>query len=300
MANNRVYDEVIAPVINAVSMGGMTSIETTQDYMHNVDSQQDGVGGPSDADEAGQQVKVSIASTDVLQLIPLLIATPTAATWYGFESGASTFAKGSLVAPVLNSGRFNVAKGGYATINVAGQCRFPDAAATFDDVEGFVRTQNEPAQVHPQRLWQPGACTHDALAPNHLQSLGFALNARLMVDYDSGDMGTTAVDRAEWGLVEVELVIRDSSVSGNSDMATALMNNGVKDLVVALTGVGDTPDKTLTLRNCKFRSKRKIGGRDWSGHALSGVLQWRDLTGAPPTIRTLDDATPANRLINFA
>lgn len=300
MANKRIYSEVDAPTFNTILLGGMTAISTDQGYVHSADSQADGAQGPSDADSAGQKVTFSLTTEDVLQLIPLLISTPTAGEWYGHESGAATYGKGTLVAPVFHSGRFTSQRGSYASISLEGQCRFPDAAATFDDVEGFAVSVAAPTIAHPLRQWQPKSATHDAVIPLHVQALNFAVIGRLIEDYGDTDLGTTAVDVNGYGLVTVELTVRDSTVHAGPpthDVATALMNNGVKDLIVRFEGVGDTPDYKVTLRNCKWRSKRKAGGRDWTGHTLNGVLQWRDPTG--DTVRTINHATPATRLIDF-
>lgn len=306
MANKRIYDEVDGLKFNGaspISVGGVTSISTEQGYVHNIDSRNDGVDGPSDVDSAGQKVTFSVQTEDVLQIIPLLIATFTSVEWFGHESGTSTYGKGTLANPVLHSGRFTAGLGSYATISMDGQCRFGAAADTFDDVEGFLDGQTVPTLTHPGRQWQPGNAVHGALTALHVQSLGFNIAGRVLEDYDAGDMGTTAVDVAGYGAVGVDLTIRDAAKQAGSpthNLATALMKNGIADLVVPLLGVGDTADKTLTLRNCKWRSYRRAGGRDWTGFTLSGVLQWRDPTGSPPVIRTLGDATPAARLINFA
>ena len=288
MANKRIYDEVDGLKVNTISTGGVTSVNTEQSYADEADSIGDGMAGPSDVDQAGQQVTFSINTSDVLQLIPLLISTPSAAA--------------TLVKPVCAAGRFAAARGSYATITVDGQCRFANSDDTFEDVEGFTAGQSAPTLTHPSLLWQPKNAVHGALSPLHTQSLSFNIPRRLIVDYSDGDKGTTAVDVGKYGVVGVELAIRDVTQTGSPphDMATALMKNGFKDLVIGFEGVGDTPDYNLTLRNCQFRNRRKTTGQGWTGWALSGALQWRDPTGSPPTIRTLDNATPANRLINFA
>lgn len=303
MANKRIYDEVDGLKVNAMPIGGVTAINTEQGYVHEVDSLSDGVAGPSDVDQAGQRVTFSINTTDVINLIPLLISTPSGAEWYGHESGAATYGKATLVNPVCHSGRFAAALGSYATITVDGQCRFANATDTFDNIEGFLAGQSGPTLTHPSRLWQPKSAAHGALSPLHVQALSFNVAGRLMEGYDGGDKGLTAVDVAGYGVVGVELTIRDVTQQTGPpthDIATALMKNGVKDLVVAFEGVGTTPNYNLTLRNCKFASRRKATGRDWTGWTMGAKLQWRDPTGSPPVIRTLVDATPANRLIDFA
>ncbi len=296
-----IFDEVEGLVMNAVNVGGLTSIGTDQGYAHTVDSEADGQDGPSNASEAGQRLTYNLVTSDVLRGIPLLIATPTSALWYGHEVDAATYGKGSLVNPVCHALSFDSRLGSYATITVQGQCKFPNAAATFDDVEGFVIGEAAPSLTHPNRQWQPRSAVHGSLTAQEVMGLTFNVRGKLLEHYRGGDKGTTVMVVAGYGLVEVTLTIRDTQVQAgppSHDLGTALMKNGVQSLVVNFEGVGDAADKTLTLRNCKFRTKRKAAGRDWSGHTLSGVLQWRDATGG--TVRTLDDATPADRLINWA
>ena len=299
----RVYDEVAGLIVNSVSIGGVSRIETSQSHRNNVESKGDGDAGAAEVDQAGQIVDFSFATEDALKLIDLLNATPASAEWFGHESGAATYAKGSLVNPVCHSGQFNAALGSYATIAVNGTCKFPNAAATFDDVEGFLGGQSAPTQTYAGRQWQPGDAVHNTLTALHVQSLSFNISPReVLRDCDAGDMGMTAVDLAPWNVVGVELAVRDTTQQTGPpthDIGTALMKNGVQDLVVPLIGVGSTANKTLTLRNCRFRSKRRTGGNGWTGFALSAVLGWAD-PNDPWTKRTLNDGTPANRLIDFA
>lgn len=306
MPNNRIYSEVDGLVANGVAVGGVTAITTEQGYVDNIDSENDGTDGPSDVDQAGQQVAGSVETTDVLQGIPLLLSTPTTAVFFGKESGAATWGKTTLANPVFHALRFAAQRGQYASIGVDFQCRFAAAADTFDDVEVFLRAQTVPTLTHPGRLWRPGSATHGSdpgLTAVHVQGITFTLAGRLLVDFDGDDLGTTVVDVAGYGAGAVELTIRDLAQQTGPpthEIATALMNNGVQDLVIGLKGVGDTADKTLTLRNCTFNQSRKSTGRDFTGRTISGRLQWRDPTGAPPVIRTIDDATAADRLIDFA
>jgi hypothetical protein len=306
MANKRVFDEVHGLTFNGgedeVLIGGITSIETTQSYAVNVDSVQDDFEGPSDVSQAGQQVAFSVASTDVLKLIDLLIGEFTGAEWHGRESGAATYGKGTLVNPVPYAGRFSAAKGSYATISADGMCRFAAAADTFDDVEGWEDgVAVDPTLTDPSRLWRPQSCTHGSLEPLHVESIGFTIPGRIITDFGDDDMGMTAVDRAGYGVVGVDLTIRDTTKQTGPpthDIATALIKNGVADLAVTFEGVGKTANKILNLRNLVFRSKRKTTGRDWTGFTLSGVLQWMDPDD--PWTKRLLTGTEADRLIYWS
>lgn len=308
MANQRIYDEVdgLKFTTSDIEVGGVTSIGTEQSFTHNVDSLSDGVQGPSDADEAGQRETFRIVTTDVMQGIPILIGTHASMQFFGHESGVAppnNYGKVVLIVPVPHALDFQAQRGQYATATIDGMCRFNLAASEFADVEGFTEHQAAPTLRHPLRLWQPKSVVHGSLLPSAVQSVAFSLAGRVLEDYGDTDKGMTAVDVAGFALGAVTLTIRDSGQQTGPpthNMPTALLKNGVKDLVVSFEGVGDTPDAVLTLRNCKFRKSARAGGRDWSGYTLSGVMQWRDPSGAPPLIRTINDATPADRLINFA
>lgn len=306
MANTRVFDEIAAVKADdgasGIDVGGVSSIEVRQGYVHKTQSGRDGGQGSARRAQAGMTVTGTLASTDVLQLVPLMITTLVKLDYYGRQSGAATWTKGTLINPVFHAGRFNSSLANYATISADLTCRFADGTKVFKDVAGFVDGQGAPTIVQPAPFWRPQSCTFGGLSPVHVQSLGFTIPGELLTDYGDTDKGLTAVDVAGWGDPTVELVTRDSSKQTGPpthDMATALIESGIEDLVCTFDAVGSTDTKILTIRNVKFEEAAKTGGLDWTGHRLTGTVQWED-PDDPWTLRTLNHATAAERLINWA
>lgn len=287
MANQRVFDEVSLATFNGVSVGGITSINTTEDYLANINADLDFSAGPSERLLGGQQVKGQLRTSDVLTMIVLLNSTPAASLFFGKESGSANYQKTDLKNPRFFKAVFDADVSSLATITADFQCIF-DPTDTFADIQqvtGGIIPSMIPAKVQPSRLWRPKTATFGALplTPVHLQGLSFQIAARgggPLVDFGDGDIGTTVVDVPGWDVVTVTLTIRDSkeTVEGVStkDVATLMIEEGVGDLAVVLAGVGNVADKTLTLDNCSFHSRQKAGGPGWTGHTLNGVLQWRD------------------------
>lgn len=302
MANQRVFDEVEALTVNSTNVGGINSVSVEQSYMDNI--QADGGGaGPDAYDEAGEKVTVSIASTDVLQLIPLLISTPATCLFYGHESGATTYTKATVGTAksklVCHTGRLGVTRTGHAAMNIDGTIRSDDAE-TFEDICTYLDGQSAPTLHYPGRIWKPTALAHGSITVLHPVSLNVRITPRLLQRYGDTDVGLTALDVAGHD-VSVDLTVHDSGVQGVTayEVMTELIKQGTKDLTVDLEGVGATADQVLTLRNCRWRRRGKSTQRGDTSHSLSGVLQWID-PESPYTARTLDHETPATRLINIA
>ncbi len=305
MANKRLFRELLGVVANGLSVGGNTAIDVDESYVNSTASQGDGMVGPSDEEDSGQQTKFTMATQDIEQGIPLLISTPGSMVFYGKESGTATYGKGMLINPVFNSLRFATQLSGYAAITLSGQCRYPTPGSTHADVFTYDNAQTKPTIRHPLRQRKLGDGTHvnggSSLVIRHMLDVSFNLVAGLLVAYDGNDVGTTDVEVGEYGVPTVSITFEDKAkhATETKDIATQVMENGVGDFTVPLFGVGDTPDRVLTLRNVKFKSKSSSRGESFTRTTLTGSLNFRDpLT--PWTIRTIDDATAADRLINLA
>lgn len=302
MANERVFDEVEGLQVNGITVGGLTSAGVTQGYMDQLEAENGGQG-PDAYDEGGQRVDLSLTTTDVLQLIPLLIATPATAFFYGHESGAATFTKATIGTANsklrMHTASLRVSRGAYAQMTLDGTVA-GNGTEEFEAICVYADGQSAPTLSYPLMIWKPTALAHGALSVYHPMDLSLRLTPRLLTRYGDTDVGLTALDVAGWNAA-VEITVHDSGKYSTSshEVCTQLLVAGIADLVVDLEGVGQTPDKVLTLRNCKFRQRRKNTQRGDTGHTVSGILQWRDpLT--PWTVRTLDHETPATRLVDIA
>lgn len=308
LTNNRILNEVqglkftgVVTPGDDVLIGGVTSVEDTQDFEEKAASSGDGMGGSSDIDQSAQRVDVSVATEDALKGIPLMINALASMEYFGKESGASTYQKMTILKPRFHSLGFSAARSQHATINLQATCQFGDAADEFEDVVTPLAAQPTPTLTDPGRVWRMKNLRFGSLTPQHLQSIGFNLRRQVDVDWNDDDLGITAVD-VTGGVIDVDVFIRDSKIQTGPpthDIAAAIIKAGTDDLLVDLEGVGNQADATLTIRNVKFASRRKASQRGYSGWRVSGTALWQDpLT--PFTQRTLDHATPADRMINFA
>lgn len=307
MANKRLFDDVQGLAVNTIDIGGALSVGVTVDHVHKIDSREDSVQGTSVVSDAGQRVDVDIRTRDVMKMVALLTSTPGALNCKARESGTATY--GLLeVAPagdgvlVMHSANFSCSRDRYAELGLRGTVRFASGAKTIADVVNFTAGQTAPTIAQPSRIWQPTAMAHDGdstIAILHAQEATFDVTGRVLVDYGDDDVGTTAVDVADYDAITGSITIRDASVTLAQQVAQQLVGNGVGDLSITLTGVAEVANKTLILRNVKFRSYERTGGKDYTAWRVPFAAQWRD-PATPFTIRTLTDVTAANRMINFA
>lgn len=306
MANKRIFDDVQGLTINTIDVGGATAVAVTMDHVHKVDSREDSVQGTSVVSDSGQRVDVDIRTTDVMKMVSLLASTPGAMTCKARESGAATYgllevAKASEGVLVMHSANFSCSRDRYATLGLRGTVRFA-SGKTIADVVQYTAAQIAPTIAQPSRIWKPTAMAHDGnttIAILHAQEASFDINGRVLTDYGDDDVGMTAVDVADYDAITGTITIRDASATTGQQTAQQLITNGVGDLSITLSGVAEVADKTLLLRNVKFRSYERTGGKDYTSWRVAFAAQWRD-PATPFAIRTLTHATPAERMINFA
>ncbi|KPL10733.1 hypothetical protein AMJ85_05285 [candidate division BRC1 bacterium SM23_51] len=301
MANTRHYEKVLGCVVNTVNVGELTSVTVVEDYLRKIQTVRDGLQGPGRHDQAGQMVRVTMVTTDILEMINVLISTPGTMVFYGKESGKTTYAKETITAPLFHALTFNASKAGYAIVSLKAECQFANATDTFDEIVVPLDGQTAPSRTAPERLWRPTTCVYGALEPAHIESFSLTLPGVLLTDDDGGYIGVAVLEKPGYGDPTFTLVIRDSAkqVAGSYDIGTALMQAAaLESLVVGFEGVGSVEDQELTLRNAQFLTKQEAHGTDWTGHTLTGALDYLDSDGT--TVRTLDAQTPADRLINWA
>lgn len=301
--NKRVFDDVEDVSVNGINLGGLSAIAIAQSYMDEVEAD-DGGQGPDEYSESGERTDIDINSSDVLELIPLLISTPGTAEFSGHESGTApaTYVKSTIGTAaskiVCHTASLNVSRGAFATMSVQGTVR-TDGVETFSAVAKHEVGQAAPTLQYPARLWKPTGMTHGAQTILHPVDFSMAISPRrLLVLYDGDDVGVTVVDIPGWTITG-GLTVHDSSKDGVNDwdVMTKLIAAGLADLTIAVEGVGSQGDMNLIVRNVKFRKRDKRSGRQVTQHALTWVAQFRDPGG---TERTVDAAISADRMVNFA
>jgi len=254
-------------------------------------------------------VDLSITTRDILKMIPVLIATPATALFYGRQSGVTgdNWTKatiGSGNSPlVMHAASLSLSRTAYGQVQLDGTVR-SDGTEAQTALLAFLDAQAAPTETLPNYLWQIQSVSHDPggtpLTIVHPVDLTLRVTGILRTDYGDTDVGLSAVDIAGYRYA-LDLTVCDSGKDGANSWQTvsALIANGTKDLAITIQGVGQQATQTLTIRNVKFTGNTKTMGRDYTGHRTTGVINRLD-PGAAPTLRTIDAATPADRIINFA
>ncbi|MCO6436546.1 MAG: hypothetical protein J5J06_05615 [Phycisphaerae bacterium] len=306
MANKRVFHEVNGLVINGVTVAGATQISVTEDFVTNIDPEYTGGAGPSGRVHDACRTRTQVRTTDVVAAIAALIAAPTTGVWYGRESGATTSLKSTLKSPRAFALAIELAKAqlGAATLDFSSVF---GAAETHADVLAVLAAQTNPNPQLPNRVLRIQSCVHGE-DPNdldilHVESLSLRVQAKggsPLEDYGDDDTGISVVEIPEWDLPQVSLTIRDSKevAAEGVDLSVKLLEHGQHDLIVTCQPVAVLASAVLTIRNVTFHSRQKTGGEGWTGHTLQGTAGWLDADGT--TWRTIDNATPALRLVNWA
>jgi hypothetical protein len=313
MANIRIFEEVEALVVNGEDIGGASAITLVQEYAEVVRDEASGEGttgaaqGAEAVDRLGERTTLSAVSTDVTQLVPLLVAAPAAAVWLGHESGLATFGQttvgGANSKVIIHAASLAFSRSAYGLMTfdaIVGT----DGDESWSDYVNYLNTQAAPAANLPTRLWKPTTVMLNAVSIGHLMSMNLNLGGRLVQDWDGDSVGVVA-DFTGWSTVTGSLVTheQDESAELTYDLATkaleVVFGVSTDTLAVTLDGAGNTADQILTLQNVKLLNRQRTAGRGYTENSFDFECQWRDATD-PWALRTLDDATPANRLINFA
>ncbi|HUU82321.1 MAG TPA: hypothetical protein VM243_02350, partial [Phycisphaerae bacterium] len=240
-----------------------------------------------------------ITTFDVTQWMAVYAAAVSTLEWYMRESGAATYAKAILTAPVLGSGSWNMGFGGqYASCSWNFRARFGAAASDFQDMLLYTDGEAAPTMAKATMLTRPLTAVHGALSVLHPVSLGFAANAQILSDAGDADIGETAVDRLPFGPLQVTLGFRGAGKQTGPPMhelVDALLDAARGDLVVTAEKSGGG-SVTITAKNVQFL--RDAGTYRYGGfteHRVTGEMDWLDIDG-----ETECDWTGASPIIAIA
>lgn len=300
MANSRIFKAQFVTTNGATELGGITTIGVSARHLDLIQSDPDGGIGVV-VDVAGQAVDVNLESTDVLKGFTALAGAEQAMTFWAKQSGSAQFMKYTTGVCVLNRLNMRFARERDATMQLSGMIRFGDDQGVADIVVPL-RNQTAPTVPIPARLYRPNLATFTpaggaAINLSHCESLSLSLQAGLISAQNDDDLGTEAVDRVEFGPVEVDMTLQDFSVSGGVDKALEAMTALRGELSLTLKGRGGAGDQVLSVRNLIWRSAEPQHTAGYSQFALRGVAGWHDLTpAASPAVFAL---TGASGLVRF-
>jgi len=315
IVNKRVFDEVVhcacwsGADANTATLAGNSRITVSRGFVDQIDSEEDGMvgaGGPAAVDQAGQIVRATLITRDILKLIPKVLLGPGLEAnrdwvWYGRESGAATWSKASLMYPVPISLSMAFSRGNYAQGTIQAICRAVNDSDTFADLlktEGGIAAGSVPALVLAASLWKPTAVTYNSIDVYHAMDFTVNANAIVRQDYGDGDVALSAVDISGWQLsVAATLRYAKEYAATDADILAYMLANPLKSLIVTLEGVGTQAAQTLTVKNINWRE----GGRDmqhpYTQVAATGTCAYVDDDGTTTNVLTGDSG---DRLLVFA
>ena len=296
--NKRVF-QVQGLVTNGVAVGGLASLTFAPVYGDVIESTPDGAFGSEDVDRAGLGISVSLTCSDVSKIATLLDSTPGDTTFWGKESGATTWSKYTIASAdgkiVYSGANLSIPKNADGTLTLNGLIRFTDGAKDLEDVLQLTAGDDGSSKVdtYPARLYRaytasfvPGV--DPAIAPLHTESLTLAINAIVHKDYSDTDIGETAVDLGGWNSLQLTLLHRDASDPGaeTGDISGKIMAAARGVLTVNLLGRGGAAAKILTVNNLLWTGAPVNHQPGYSDFTLTGKAGWRK-KGSPDTEYTL-------------
>ena len=293
LTNNRRLHAVMesAANINGVTIGGFVSGTIFEGYENMVASPADGLTFPT-VDRFTKVVRGTLTCQDWTEVLDVLAGTVGTYVFYQKESGAATYTKHTLTAPVIHSATINIPVRGMASATWSFQCR---PAANTDDFSNMwtkLAAQEAPTPATSARTVNIEGGTHDGDTINHVTGLTININGGLAVAPGDGDLTNTAVD-VIWG---------GSPVTGNLatqdyTMGQLLLANGLADLAITLTSAKGVADKTLTIHNCFFLSNDASpqAGPVYDGHNMPFVVS----SGGGDTDYVLSSSTTSELVIHI-
>lgn len=298
MANKRTF-EAQGLIVNGVSIGGLATIGTTEQYREIVESAADQVGYVEYVDRAGLSADLNIVCKDVKKANAALAAAVGNTTFSGRESGSALFTHHIIAGTVLTGMDMSFTKNADGQLTLLGALRFPAGAADLADlITVNSGDATPPALTHPTHLYRPNTAvfTPDggvAIAALHVQGVNLSLRAAVIRDSGDGDATEEAVDVVGFGPLNVSMTFRDAL----EDAATAenkkseILNAARGVLTVALAGRGGAANETLTVNNLlPVGSGQTNKHPDYTDHTLNFRAGWRK-PGVTPVVYTLNGAT---------
>jgi len=292
MANSRIY-RVRGLKVGGVAIGGLTSLSIAPSFTGAVESSADGAYGVEDIDVFGLQLAVSLSTTDVTKLEPLMINT-TGLTFECQESGALTGHTVTLTADAViwNSFNLNMPYGADAVATLGGFIRMDEGAAAaaitaaLSEVSGVERAaiylSTTYPQTYPTRRFRPNTFSFlptsgVAISPEHVESINLSCTGRIIQDSLDTDGAMSAIDLVDWGMIDCSILFKEATATAGDSIATSLIMAAQGALTCNLHGraAGAADAGTLTLNALKWLSSAQSHGPEYSTYALAGKASWR-------------------------
>lgn len=298
MANKRTYYAMAAKP-NGELLGGTSRIDLTQGYLNTLTGRQDNMAGGAVVDRIAKLVRGAVTCEDPTKFVDVIAATVSTLEWYAKESGASTFSKHVIDAPVIVGAVLNITKNGYA--NCSWNFEAPFAAADdYPNVVTFSSGGAAPTTAMASRLTYPRTVSHGAAAILHPTSLSISVQpTQVLREFGDTDTGVSAIDVVDWQPPVVTVGFQDQTEQTGPpthELASALLAASMADLEANVKASGNGTNQVITLKNVQWtedQGSHQVAG--YTEHRIRGVAQWLDSDGA--TKRTWGDT---NKILTFA
>ena len=212
--------------LNGVAAGGLMSASFQFGYEDIVTAPADGLSFP-EVDRLTQYCRGTITSQDWINVISALNGAVGTYIFYSRESGAATYTKWTVTAPVIHSASFNLAHRGYGSCTWNFECKASNTTDGFATMlVADTATATAPAvSVTTHRGLEILTVVHttDTTDIYHVTGLTFNVAGNLMKASQDGDTGYTAVD-VVWGGTSMTgtMTIQDSEASDAVTVNTLL------------------------------------------------------------------------------
>ena len=257
--NNRVK-RVRNIVINGVDAGGAMSMQMMIGYDQRLQSAPDGLGLPT-RDRQVQYCRGVLMTHDWTHIIDLLTGTVGTYVCYQAESGAATFTKHTITAPVIHRAGITISSGQgaqYAVCRAEFECRAANTTAGFADMWVPLAAQTEPSHLSSARgghriVSLVHGTDPDDLTIYHTTGLTFQIALPLVRACNDGDVGYTTVDAETDGMSATgSVAMQDASVAGSQLLIQRLLLASRGNLVATVRQSQGAANKVITIANVEF------------------------------------------------
>ncbi len=291
--NSRTYSPS-RPVINGVSVGGLTSVAYEEGFDNKIESSGEGQAFPT-KDRRGQFCRGTISCEDWVKMLSILTGTVGTFVVYERISGAATFIKHTFTNPVVSAVSLTVSNNKYSAITANFECRAADGTKTIVDMHKVEAAATLPDVVAAEYGgYEINSVVLGSLAITHVTGLTFNMSATIIKSTGDDDLAYTAVDRVDDNLAVSGSLSFEAGFASTSLISQQMLIASAADLVVTVKKAGGTAQKVLTIKSVSFENNS--GNAQGKGHTTNSA----NFTISGSTTLTLTGDTAAVTIADAA
>lgn len=286
-----------ASAINGVDAGGTMTAVITEGYENVMRSAPDGLQ-LSVIDREVQFVRGVITCQDWVEAVNLLTGAVSTYVFYERKSGVAVgtgYIKHTLTNPVIHRMTIRLAKGGFAVVEFAFECRAADEAETIADMHAMVDDQAAPTYITAARGGYRVITTKhtDYADPtpividiNHVTAFEFSLTLPLVKECNDIDLAYTCVDADLSGMTAAGSIgFQDSEIATAKLKCQQMLLAAEGDLVLTVLQSRGATNKVITISHVIFLS---AGENSDVNTPFTGYTAQFDIANDPATPLTLE------------